>query len=325
MVRRSLRRERRDLPGHPRDAFGFDLSHVELTRGSTGRDVESCRSYPGLDDGITVDDREDGARHRRADAGATCSDAERRHMSARRRRRERRRARRRAETGCCCCCSRVVAHRSPTRWSGSGSAGACRANIVALRRRVRAGLPRRRGASCAGRARAPTRCSYPIAVMLGGLGLAMLYRLLTPGPGVADEQASGSRRAGRVRPDARARPRRSASSTPTRTRSGSPGWSCCCCRSSPGSGLTVNGARLWVHLGSSRSSRPSSGKILIVIFLASLPVGQARAARGRRRAARPAAREGPRAAAPRVGRLARRPVPRARPGRLAAASSACSS
>ena len=49
----------------------------------------------------------------------------------------------------------------------------------------------------------------------------------------------------------------------------------------PGVGYEINGARLWVDdRARSRSSRRSSAKIFIVIFLASLPVGEAGAARG---------------------------------------------
>ena len=187
--------------------------------------------------------------------------------------------------GSACWSSRCVVSLGAYALAGLGLQGKAPRDLVVYGVDPRSPRSSAGGSSIRSPRRAPTPCCYPTAALLGGLGLAMLYRLI---------DARGLRRReqavwllvglGRARADAACSSATTGSSTPTRTRSG---WSgvvlLLFLPVVPGIGREINGARLWVDVGGSRSSRRSSAKIFIVIFLASYLADEAGAARRRGR------------------------------------------
>ena len=162
---------------------------------------------------------------------------------------------------------------------------------------------------------------YPTAVLLGGLGLAMLYRLMTARdhPEFATEQAVWLAIALAVLIGTLVFIRDIRQLDAYTYTIGLAGLVLLLLPIVPGVGTEVNGARLWVNLGFVTFQPAEPGRILIVIFLASY-LGQRREllATGVGRFGLPRVKDlGPIAA--RMERLADRPVPRARHGRVAAA------
>ena len=160
---------------------------------------------------------------------------------------------------------------------------------------------------------------YPTAVLLGGLGLAMLYRLMVDRghPEFAAEQAVwlAIGLASFVLTIVVIRDVRQLDAYTYTI--GLAGLILLLLPIVPGVGTEVNGAKLWVNLGFVTFQPAEAGRILIVIFLASY-LSQRRemlaAGVGRLGLPRP---EGPRTPAPGMGCVARRPVPGARHGRVA--------
>ena len=177
------------------------------------------------------------------------------------------------------------------------------------------------GWSCAGSRRAPTPCCTRSRSLLGGPG----HRHALPDHGGArsSRRSPRNRRSGSIvgigafaatlwflKDD------RQLDALHVHARAW-PASCCCSCRSCPGIGYEINGARLWV--AGAVSFQPAEfGQDPDRDLPGGLPVGQARAAGERRGAVRLAASQGPRPAAAGVGRLARRAVPGTRHGRVAA-------
>ena len=107
----------------------------------------------------------------------------------------------------------------------------------------------------------------PMAALLTAIGLTEIYRL---GPSErVPAGALGRDRRRRVRRDAlRAAPRLPRArevQVPLRPRARSRCSSCRCC---PGIGETINGSRLWVHVGPLQFQPGELGKIALIVFLA---------------------------------------------------------
>ena len=179
---------------------------------SPPRSATSARRIPGFDERHPVTDREAAAELiEQIEQDLAQGHGRRRRTPRGRRRRERRRGHARYGRGPgSCCCSWRSSHRSPpTRWRARAPR-----SRPARHRRVR---PRARGAvswrgsRSGGSPREPTPCCYPIAGMLGGLGLAMLYRLIAAAIESRTIRRSGSLIGlAALRADARARARRPA-------------------------------------------------------------------------------------------------------------------
>ena len=169
-------------------------------------------------------------------------------------------------------------------------------------------------------ARAADPVLYPTAVLLGGLGLAMLYRLMVARghPEFASEQAVwlAIGLASFVLTIVVIRDVRQLDAYTYTI--GLAALILLLLPIVPGVGTEINGAKLWVNLGFVAFQPAEAGRILIVIFLGVLLVAAPRDAGRRRRAPRVATAQGPRAPDPRVGCVAHRPVPGARHGRVAA-------
>ena len=118
---------------------------------------------------------------------------------------------------------------------------------------------------------------YPTAVLLGGLGLAMLYRLMTARnhPEFATEQAVWLAVGLAVLVGTLALVRDVRQLDAYTYTIGLAGLALLLLPIVPGIGTEINGARLWVNLGFVTFQPAEAGRILIVIFLASY-LGQRR-------------------------------------------------
>ena len=139
--------------------------------------------------------------------------------------------------------------------------------LAHLRRPVHRRSTSSRTSSRAARCRTPTRtcCRWP--ALLTAVGLTEIYRLEPRRRVQAGALDRDRRRALRGGADL-ACAATTACSSRTSTSSASARSCCSSCRGCPGIGTTVNGARLWVHVGSFQFQPGELAKIALIVFLA---------------------------------------------------------
>ena len=180
--------------GIPLTILGFDLGHpVEVHEDVPANEVRELETtYPDFDDGIPVEDRRGRGEALIAQMAQDVQPSSQREAERPRTPRETARERRRrtpdaaAEPGSCCCSSRSSCRSRAYAMVGLGLRGRVPRDIVVYGLTLGGAYLLAWGAVRWAAPRADP-VLLPIAGMLGGLGLAMIYRLLPAD--VADEQA----------------------------------------------------------------------------------------------------------------------------------------